>query len=87
MTIKFIEKRQASWDLTPEYIYFNPSTDKYFEGLLDDEGTVHDVQQDMWSCHYWNTLEEARQAIDKKQRHIIEDIRQCEEPYDFEEEL
>ena len=84
MTIKFIEKRQTSWDLTPEYIYFNPSTGKYFEGLLDAEETVHDVQPDLWGCHYWNTLEEARQAIDEKQRLVMENIRQCEEPYGME---
>lgn len=84
---KLAEKRQAVWDITPEYIYFNPANGKYFEGIVDAEETVHDVQPDLWGGHYWNTIEEARKAIDENQRQIMEDIEQCSEVYDFEEDF
>lgn len=84
---RFVEKQQAVWDITPEYIYFNPANGKYFEGIVDAEETVHDVQPDLWGGHYWDTLEEARKAIDENQRQVIEDIEQCSEVYDFEKDF
>lgn len=65
---KVIEERHPK-GYEPQFIMFSPKKNKFFEGMKTFDGYI-DLQWEEWGNHYWDTLEEARRALDEWERNI-----------------